>query len=201
MKKRLVASKIVVPVIVALAAVSRHAYDDDSLADLLLEISGYSLLVIAVIGRIWTSAFISGWKRGTLVTVGPYSIVRNPLYFFSFLAFVGAGLAFESIVLAVVFGCLFFLTHWKAILDEERHLRLDFGDRYEEYFHTVPRFIPKLSRFSLPEEITLKPRVFSRAVADCALIGLIYPFAHLLEWAQTYCLVHWIHWIPLLRLP
>lgn len=186
MRKRLAFAKTLVIPVIVVAFLSKPVYDDNSAALLALELSGYCLLVIALIGRIWSAAFISGMKTDHLVTAGPYSIVRNPLYFFSFLGFVGAGLAFGSLVLALAFGVVFFLTHWSTILREEKKLRSNFGDRFDDYFRDVPRFIPRFGLFSVPDELPLSPRIFSRAVSDCALIGLVFPAAQILQWAHVH---------------
>jgi protein-S-isoprenylcysteine O-methyltransferase Ste14 len=37
--------------------------------------------------RLWCSLYISGYKNSQLITSGPYSLCRNPLYFFSFVGF------------------------------------------------------------------------------------------------------------------
>ncbi len=42
------------------------------------------------------SAYIAGLKSKRVISYGPYSIMRNPLYFFSSLGFIGAGLTFGS---------------------------------------------------------------------------------------------------------
>lgn len=39
----------------------------------------------AMAGRIWCAQYIAGYKNDVLVREGPYSVCRNPLYFFSFL--------------------------------------------------------------------------------------------------------------------
>jgi protein-S-isoprenylcysteine O-methyltransferase Ste14 len=51
-----------------------------------IENVGFSLVLLAIIGRCWASLYIGGRKVRELVTHGPFSIVRNPLYVFSLLA-------------------------------------------------------------------------------------------------------------------
>jgi protein-S-isoprenylcysteine O-methyltransferase Ste14 len=48
-----------------------------------LEMAGVSLALLCVAGRMWSSLYIGSRKNRELVTAGPYSITRNPLYFFS----------------------------------------------------------------------------------------------------------------------
>jgi protein-S-isoprenylcysteine O-methyltransferase Ste14 len=43
------------------------------------------------LGRTWCSLDISGRKKRELVTVGPYALVRNPLYIFTLLEAFGIG--------------------------------------------------------------------------------------------------------------
>ncbi len=59
------------------------------------------------------AAFLSAKKSSVLVCVGPYAMTRNPLYFFSFLSWVGAGLAFGAFTLAL--AVVFLLTHLRTI--------------------------------------------------------------------------------------
>ncbi len=49
-----------------------------------MDIIGFVFIVMAGVGRIWSSAYISGFKNGKVVKDGAYSLMRNPLYFFSF---------------------------------------------------------------------------------------------------------------------
>lgn len=60
----------------------------------LLETISLLLIVIATVGRsTWSSLYISGDKEHRAVCEGPYAILRNPLYMFSFVGVFGLGLA------------------------------------------------------------------------------------------------------------
>lgn len=122
-KKRVVVPKLLFLPILCMALVSHHIWREEGLVNLTLEVSAFTLVAIAAVGRIWVSAFMSGKKNQELVVDGPYSIVRNPLYLFSFLGFFGAGLAFEQLTFAVLFAVLFLATHLPAIFGEEQFLR------------------------------------------------------------------------------
>ncbi len=184
MKKRMFVSKLLVLLILVVAFFSHHIYEEGSFLDIALEISGYLFLIIAMMGRVWASAYISGKKNQVIVMDGPYSVVRNPLYFFSFLGFLGAGMAFESIIIALALVLVFFLTHWNTILNEEKELHRVFGSQFDEYVKTTPRFIPKLRKLKNPLEVSFNPVVFSRAVLDNSLIAVVFCLAHIIEWAQ-----------------
>ncbi len=172
--------------VVLTALVSRHVYAEDSVTNLTLEVSALVLLVVAAMGRLWSAAFITGKKSKVLVTDGPYSLVRNPLYFFSFLGFIGAGLAFESITLAILLAAIFFLTHWPTILSEERKLRDLFGEAFDEYTSRVPRFVPLVRKPALCESMAVSPRILTKAMLESSLVLCIFGLAHINEWAHMH---------------
>lgn len=173
--------RLVMIPIVGVAVVAHHSFSEDSVRDAVYEASGYFLLAAGAIGRIWCAAFIAGRKNAVLVTEGPYSVVRNPLYFFSFLGFVGVGLAFEMLSLAIVLGTLFFLTHWPTILSEERRLAGLFGAAFQSYKNAVPRFIPDFRKLQQPASVSISPRVFSRVVMESFLVLCVFMAAELIE--------------------
>ncbi len=54
-----------------------------------IEAFGISLIVAAIIGRMWCTLYIGGRKSAEIVQSGPYSVTRNPLYVFSSIGAVG----------------------------------------------------------------------------------------------------------------
>jgi protein-S-isoprenylcysteine O-methyltransferase Ste14 len=181
---RLLQTKLMILGLLPLLVFSHHVYREDSMFDTLLGSLGLALLVAAAMGRIWASLYLAGRKDRELVVQGPYSIMRHPLYFFSFLGFLGAGLAFESLVLTLVLATVFAVGHWPAMQREEARLAELFGDEYERYRRGVPRFLPRPRRMVMPHAIHVHTGSFTLALREAALIPLILVVADLLEWAK-----------------
>ncbi len=175
--------------VIALVLFSNPAYADASGFSLILTLGGFFLLAISAFGRAWASVFLAGKKNQQLITDGPYSMMRNPLYFFSLLGFIGAGLAFNSIIAALAFTGIFFLTHWTTILNEEKNLKGYFPDTYPEFMRTVPRFLPSLRLLKYPDTLTLSPAVYTKAMVESALVLLVFPIAMIVEWAHANALL------------
>ena len=138
---------------------------------------GVMLVGVCALGRVWCSMYISGRKSNTLVTVGPYSLCRNPLYLFSMAGAVGLGLSTGSLILAGLVAAFFVLYYPAVIEHEEKHLEDRHGEAFRAYRESVPRFIPDFRRFSEPETYAVVPLVFRRRLVDafwfvCAL-GLV----------------------------
>ena len=138
---------------------------------------GCFLVGLGAVGRIWCAQYIAGYKSERLIDKGPYSLCRNPLYFFSFLGAVGVGCCTESVTLALGVAAAFVLAYPGVILSEEKDLLARFGDDYRRYMAAVPRFVPRLSLFAEPREYVVTPRVFRREVFDAVwfvwLVGLL----------------------------
>jgi protein-S-isoprenylcysteine O-methyltransferase Ste14 len=181
MNVRLLVSRLALAAVVVLALLMQHAWDEHGSVDKILATCGDVLLIAGCAGRIWCALYIAGRKNKALVDRGPYSLTRNPLYFFSFLAFVGAGLSFESLTIAALFGIVFFATHWPTIRLEERHLRKLFGETFDEYVARVPRFVPSLARYRGADSLVVNPRVFTRTMLEASLIPLVYLGAQAIE--------------------
>jgi protein-S-isoprenylcysteine O-methyltransferase Ste14 len=85
-------------------------------------------------------------KEESLVTVGPYRYVRNPIYLGAFTLIVA--LAFLAANWLLLLPALFLvIVVYRQIDGEEKMLEEKFGDRYREYVERTPRIIP---RFGAP---------------------------------------------------
>jgi len=112
---------------------------------------GIALVGFGAAGRAWATAFISGHKSERMITTGPYSMCRNPLYLFSWMIGVGIGFCTETFTAPLILGSgLFALNHFQ-IKAEEKHLASAFGHEYQAYLATVPRFFPSFRNYTEPE--------------------------------------------------
>lgn len=130
------------------------------------ELFGFFLLVVAALGRVWCLSFIAGVKNDILVTEGPYSAVRNPLYGFNFLGALGLGLAVENPPLALLLACGFVLFYPSVVRNEETQLKQCFGDAYVAYCAATPRWVPNGSAYHEPESWVISPRRFRKGLLD-----------------------------------
>lgn len=79
-----------------------------------------------------------------LVTTALHRYVRNPMYLGVALAIVGQAIIFRSLHVAEYALVMLLIAHFFVVLYEEPTLRLQFGESYEEYRRSVPRWIPKI---------------------------------------------------------
>lgn len=171
-------SWIFIVALVALIALSESALETEvPFLTPVLFLLGCVFVGIASLGRLWCSLYIAGYKTDVLVTEGPYSICRNPLYFFSLIGAVGIGFASETLTLAVVL-LLGFATYYPLVIkSEEKELMLLHGDKFKTYLESVPRFFPNLLKLREPEEYVVKPVVYKRHMFDALwfiwLVGIM----------------------------
>lgn len=149
-----------------------------------LEMLGLLLIFAAVLGRLWCSLYISGRKDKELCASGPYSISRNPLYFFSLLGIIGVCLAAKNIVLTIVSAGAFCAYYSAVIAREEKRLADLFGDEFKKYVEQTPRFFPRLERPGTEEKVLVNAKAFLRALTDAAWFLMAIVGIELLEAIQ-----------------
>ena len=81
---------------------------------------------------------------------GPYRIVRNPMYIGGVSMLLGWGFYLTSISMIFYAVVAFLLIHTFVVFAEEPGLRKRFGQEYEDYCKSVPRWIPRLTHQHLP---------------------------------------------------
>lgn len=153
---------------------------------------GYVCLIICVLGRTVCSAYVGGRKNEEVAELGPYSVVRNPLYVFSFIGVVGIGLVSAMVTVLVVLVGLFLLYYSMVVAREEAYLTAKFGEGYRAYRARVPRWIPNPALWKSPETIEIMPRYMLETMRDSAVFFVAYPVLELIEY------LHNAHFLPVL---
>lgn len=132
-------------------------------------IVGFLCVAVACLGRIWCSAFIAGHKDESLVTSGPYSLLRHPLYAFSMLGALGLGLTSRSALLAIAAFLAVTALLIYAASCEEQFLAEQFPEEHAAYVAAVPhKWWPARLSAPSPERLDLRPAVYWKAFLDAA---------------------------------
>lgn len=141
-----------------LVAVSRPAIPLSSAGAIAIDSCAWVLFLTGAFVRFWSTLYIGGRKTHGVISEGPYSIVRNPLYFGTFLVGLSIALMLHSLVFlaCVALGVVFYAR--ATIPAEERQLLALHGEEYAAYLNRVPRLWPKLSLFRSPDEIVVRVR-------------------------------------------
>lgn len=171
---RRVATWLVALAACAVLAVSASAWPEDGIVDILMGDIGLILLLVCAFGRLWSSLYIAGFKNDKLITVGPYSLVRNPLYVFSFCGAVGLGLASGSFIITGLLIVPFLVWYPVLVLEEERVLAERHPEEWAAYADATPRFISALRRPTVPETYTINSRRVGHAFADAIWFPMSY---------------------------
>jgi protein-S-isoprenylcysteine O-methyltransferase Ste14 len=168
----------------ALVAVTSSTYPTGELMHETVEWVGIVLIVTCILGRTWASLYIGGRKVNSLVENGPYSVSRNPLYFFSFLGAAGVGAQVGSITLGLLCAAIAVLVFTLVVLQEERLLQLRHGAAFENYKARVPRFLPNPRLWHDAPTLTVHQLRVVRTFADALIFLLSVPAAELIEVLQ-----------------
>ena len=157
---------------------------DDTPAHMRLEYLGYFLVLVAALGRIYCTVFLGGRKNHTLMTEGPYSLVRNPLYVFSLIGFAGIGLESARLTILIPLVGMHVISYNFLIRREEKRLRDTFGEAYREYCARVRRFLPSFRHYLQPETIETRPQLILIAIRDAWIWLLPYPIFEIIDWLR-----------------
>lgn len=161
-----------------------------------IEFFGLGLIVLCICGRMICTLYIGGRKIETLVTDGPYSVVRNPLYSLSIVGAIGMGAQLGSITLAIATGAVVYLVFLLVILKEEQVLSSRFGATYTAYLSRVPRLFPNFRLWRDVDKVEVNPRLVRVTALDASIFLVSIPLAEGFEY------LHDIGFLPtLISLP
>lgn len=124
--------------------------------NVVFEVMGTLAIFAAIAGRGWSLFYIGGRKNSELVTTGPYSITRNPLYFFSLVGIAGIGAQTGSLLSMAIFILAAYLAFDMAMRGEEAYLGSRYGRSFEDYKEKVPKLWPDLSLWRECEDVPLR---------------------------------------------
>ncbi|HAU36825.1 MAG TPA: hypothetical protein DCX07_03800 [Phycisphaerales bacterium] len=158
-----------------------RSWSDESVTDYVVEWSGYLLLLAGLGIRIWSTLYIGSRKSKEIITDGPYSLCRNPLYLGTFAITIGASLCLENLAMLLAALLVMVPVHVGVILAEEKHLAGLFGQPYEEYLRRVPRFLVSLKNYRSPATVEVSTRAIRRVTIEAMGILLIPPIGDLIE--------------------
>ena len=141
--------------------------------------AGLLLVSLGVVGRVWALSYLVGKKSKTLVTEGPFSLCRNPLYLFSFLGLLGICLRTQTLAIPAVVMPLFVLVHLRSVRNEESKLRAMFPGEFDAYAKLIPRFVPSLAHFKESDMLTVNAVLFRKGITELTMFFVMMAFLEL----------------------
>jgi protein-S-isoprenylcysteine O-methyltransferase Ste14 len=127
---------------------------------LTVEIGSYRFLglfpiVLGAVIALWTTLSLALVGKGTpapfdpskkLVTEGLFKYVRNPMYLGAVIVMVGEAVLTQSLVVLLLAVVMWMFFHVFVVYYEEPDLGKRFGQAYEEYIRTGPRWFPRIPK-------------------------------------------------------
>lgn len=150
----------------------------------IVELCGVGLVLVCIAGRMWSILYIGARKNAELVTAGPYSMTRNPLYVFSTIGAFGIGLMTGSVVIALALGLVAFAILHVTAQKEAAYLKTLFGPAYGRYAAVTPLFWPNPKLYAEPQQADFSPEALRRTFLDGLVFLLAFPLIELVEYLQ-----------------
>jgi protein-S-isoprenylcysteine O-methyltransferase Ste14 len=149
-----------------------------------VEMIGYLLVTLAILGRIWCALYIAGHKNMELVQDGPFSVCRNPSYVFSFLGLVGVLIGSHYLVLLVI-ALLFWAYYFFVIRSEEERLSKLFKAEFTTYCSRVHRFFPDPRKYWSRDVIEINSYLVLREIIRSGFFMWVLLLLKILEHLKT----------------
>ncbi len=143
--------------------------------DDLAEIIGIGMILSGQLLRVSSRGYKSEHSRqgGALITDGPYSLVRNPMYLGIVLIGLGIVLTLFNWWVALIFAVFFIAVYARLIITEEKKLLDCFGEEYQGYQEKTPRLFPRLStllRRDIREYLPLRSAWIKKEIVSIVIL-------------------------------
>jgi protein-S-isoprenylcysteine O-methyltransferase Ste14 len=184
-KKRLIVLWMGAIAFVLLIIFSRPQLLETTFANVVLGQVGLLLILAGIFGRLWSILYVGGRKNKQLVTTGPYSMTRNPLYFSSMLSIVGVCMLFGSVFITLLFPAIMFCLFIYTAKREAGYLRHLFGSQYDNYARNTPLFWPKFSRIQNEREVIISTYTLVSTFRDALFLIAFIPLSELLDYLHS----------------
>ena len=147
---------VFLPVLLFLLVVHYNEFENDYITWPV----GMFLFGIGVGIRIWAQMHLHYRlkERKVLTITGPYAFARNPIYVGNSLILIGLCVVSELHWFLPIMTVMCLMMFSRVVRYEESHLREKYGEPYEAYLASVPRWWPK--RWKVSEAVRLFPKEF-----------------------------------------
>ena len=180
-RRILILRLVVIAVLLPLYIFVQPRLEQDTAPFEMMMLLGVLVLIAGVLGRFWATLYIGGKKNQTVMQDGPYSMTRNPLYFFSTVAAAGIGLMSGSLIIALITVTLVGTVLWQTAKREAAFLSAEFGEPYAAYAARVPFFVPDLRLFRAAPETTFTTSALKTNLRDAAVFLIFIPLIEPLD--------------------
>ena len=144
-----------------------HLYFSNPVLDNVFDFFGFTILIKGIlfrsIGR--GHKMLQSQRSAKLVTTGPYSVTRNPMYLGSMMLGTGFVMILWPCWVLPLFWVLFLWRFSFQVKKEETFLEETFGQEYIDYCKEVPRVVPhyfKCLKMRLRDMLDIKEAVLTK---------------------------------------
>lgn len=110
---------------------------------------GLPIIIFGELVQMWATSHLH--KDQKLTISGPYSHIRNPMYFGRFFVGLGLFIMIGNIYVVGIYVVAYAVYVYSRVGREEKRLQGIFGDPYIHYCSEINRFFPKIKPYSRSE--------------------------------------------------
>ena len=128
--------------------------DPNSWASVTIDAFAWAVFFAGAGLRFWATLYVGGRKNEQVVSGGPYSLCRHPLYVGTILLVLSGALFLKSLLFALGMALLTTAYVRLTVPAEEEYLTGRLGDPYRAYCQRVNRLWPSMRHFHTDAKIT-----------------------------------------------